>query len=351
MRAICKSLVLVALVAVLVVVLTVSSDESDADDLVRYPNEVNFNPDEVNVFLDGNEIEPRTVINISNIITIEAKTGYQGVRINGEEFVDGFLIVFSDHKASGLVITAEKKSYSITFNTDNTQGSSPDPLYNVKIGDTINLPLPTITKVGYDMVGWNTGNNGSGSSLSFGSTVVNTEFITTVFSNGEEKTLYPIWTVKTYQISLTTERGEILDEQWNRDKTTYNHDYTIESEDIALPSAESDDRFHYFVCWEDENGNTISSISSGTSGNISLSAVWALKEYSMSFNVNGKTVTQTCTLDTTLDDPECEEGFRFVGWFYKDQDGNETEFTSMSQMYENMSVYAVFEPTKTIRTR
>ena len=308
-----------------------------------------------------NSLSPVTISSLIDVPGIEiTRTGY-GANVwntspdgNGYDVLPGMLTIddyFINHCFGiGDSITLYPKwsetNYSITFNIGETFGTTPNPLNNITIGSSITLPGATFSKTGYDMVGWNTRSNSTGISLNIGERIADADFLQSLFTNGNGAILYPIWTVKTYQISLTTERGVISDEQWNHDKTTYSHNYTIESEDIALPSAVSDDRFHYFVCWEDENGNTIPSISRGTSGNISLSAVWALKEYSMSFNVNGKTVTQTCTLDTTLDDPECEEGFRFVGWFYKDQDGNETEFTSMSQMYENMSVYAVFEPTK-----
>ena len=344
MRAICRALVLIALVTVLVIVLNMTSDESDALDC--YPNEVNFDPDELIVTLNGNEIEPRAGIQNTDIIRMQTKTGYHNIKVNGEEFNLNQLLVTYQLRDSGVVITTEKENYSLTFNTENTQGTTPDPLFNVKIGDTIILPSPTFSKTGYDMVGWNSRSDSTGISLTSGEKVVDADFLQSLFTNGNEAILYPVWSAKIYQISLTTERGEVSDDRWVGDGTSYIHSYTIESEDVTLPSAVSKDRFHHFVCWEDGNGNTVTSISKGSSGDISLSAVWALTEYSMSINVNGKTVTQTCTLDSCLEDPECEEGFRFVGWFYKDQEGNEKEFTSMSQMYENMSVYAVFEPTE-----
>ena len=237
-------------------------------------------------------------------------------------------------------------SYSIIFNTGETYGTTPNPLNNITIGSLITLPEPTFSRTGYEMVGWNTREDSTGISLTIGDKVVEADFLESIFTSGSEVTLFPTWVMKGYTVFLTTTQGDITEVQWTKNDSTYTLGYTIESEAIALPSAVSDDRFHYFVCWEDQNGNTVSSIPTGSYGNISLNAVWALKEYTMSINVNGRTVSQKCTLDSSLEDPDCEAGFSFRGWFYKDQDGQEKEFTSMSQMYEGMSIYAVFEPIK-----
>ena len=41
-----------------------------------------------------------------------------------------------------------------------------------------------------------------------------------------------------------------------------------------------------------------------------------------------------------------EDGFAFKGWYYHDESGNQVRFESMSQLSENMNIYAVFEPTQ-----
>ena len=344
MRIIVKTLVLMTLVAAVIVVLNVSSEESDALDCVE--NKVNFNPDEVRVYLNSTEIEPLTTINNADLVRIEEKPGYCNSKVNGGDYNPYGVVVSYLLRDSGILITAEKKSFSISFIAENIIGTSPVPINNIKIGDSVSMPEVSFSRNGYDMSGWNTRNDSSGLSLTDDNYDITGEFLTSLFPDGDEVILYPIWTAKNYSVSLNTIQGEITEVQWTKNNDSYTRNYTIESDTISLPSVVSDDRFHYFVCWEDQNGNTVSSIPNGSSGNISLSAVWALKEYTLSINVNGRTVTQTCTLDSTLDDPECEPGFSFRGWFYEDQEGNEKEFTSMSQMYEGMSLYAVFEPIK-----
>ena len=344
MRTIGKSLVLIALVAVLVVVLNMSSDESEGLDCVE--NKVNFDPDEVTVYCFSDEIEPLTTINLAERIRVLPKTGYCNPKINGADYNQNGVVINSTLRDSGILVTVEKKGYSIEFRAENIVGTEPEHIDNIRIGDYLEMPEITFSRTGYDMVGWNTRNDLQGESLYDDSYDVTGSFLATVFADSDDIILYPIWATKNYSISLTTTQGEITEVQWTKNDNTYRLDYTIESEAITLPSVVTDDRFHYFVCWEDQNGNTVSSIPTGSHGDISLNAVWALKEYNMSINVNGETISQTCTLDSTLEDPDCEEGFSFIGWFYKDQDGEEKEFTSMSQMYEGMSIYAVFEPIK-----
>ena len=64
----------------------------------------------------------------------------------------------------------------------------------------------------------------------------------------------------------------------------------------------------------------------------------------MNLNINGRSVTQKFTIGSSLPDPECEDGFEFIGWFFKDPNGSEQRFIDMSQMTENLSIYAVYRP-------
>ena len=288
------------------------------------------------------------------------KTGYQatiwntspngnGVDISpGQLSLTGPLIesCFGNDTSVILYPKWSEKEYRMLFTAEDVFGTIPDPLLGITINTSINLPGASFSRTGYDMVAWNTRNDSTGDSLQIGDITANASFLEQFFASNTELTLYPVWSAKTYSVSLSTERGTIAEGLWVKNGDSYKHDYTIESETFQMPSVESDDRFYDFICWEDQNGNTVSSIAKGSSGDLALHAVWAPREYTMNININGRMVSQICTLDSVLEDPECEEGFQFVGWFFKDQEGKETEFTSMSQMSEGMSIYAVFEPIK-----
>ena len=251
----------------------------------------------------------------------------------------------SENTAMTLYPKWVEKRYSISFRMDG-DGTSPDPLNNITIGSPVNIPSADHTKTGYTMVEWNTSEDGSGRGYAGGRITADTEFIESVFDTGTEARLYSVWSPCEYRVTLATERGSITGGPWIADEDLMVTFYTIESDDIPLPAPETDDRFHTFVGWEDQNGNAVQVIGHGSVGDMPLHAVWSSNEFSMNIVVNGRTVEEKYTLESTLPDPECEEGFAFRGWFYRDESGQEMQFTQMSQMKEGMFLYAVFEPVK-----
>ena len=205
MRAFGKSLVLLALVAVLVIVLNVSSEESEALD--RVERTVNFNPEEVTVFINSEEVEPLASIRTADLIWVEEKTGYCNPKVNGSNYNQNGVLVTASLRNSGIVITTEKKHYSLSFNTENTQGTVPIPLNNITIGTEITLPSPSFFRYGYQMTGWNTGNNSSGVSYSAGMITVNASFLDSVFAESENSILYPEWVPIEYSFIFNNNGG------------------------------------------------------------------------------------------------------------------------------------------------
>ena len=76
-----------------------------------------------------------------------------------------------------------------------------------------------------------------------------------------------------------------------------------------------------------------------------LRAVWVENVYPVTATINGRIVNLDLTVSSEMPVAEPEDGFTFKGWYYLDENGNEVRFESMSQMTENMTIYAVFEPT------
>ena len=239
-----------------------------------------------------------------------------------------------------------KVNYSITFSSSDSSGLLPDPLINFTIDSQITISSGSFYRNGYEMGSWNTSENNDGIAINVGDYVVDSELLELLFSEETTTCLYPVWTAKMYSVTLETECGTIIDNKWTVSDGIYVAEFTIESDEFLLPLPEPDDRFHDFVRWQDQNGLTVTKVETGTYGNIQLNAEWKNHDYSVSFTVNGRSYNRTYTIDDTIPDPESEAGFRFVGWYYEDQDGNETEFTEMSQMYEGISIHAVFEPIK-----
>ena len=233
--------------------------------------------------------------------------------------------------------------YSILFDVTDINGTVPDPLINFTIGSVISIPNASFTRPGYDMGGWRTT---GGEEFDPGDVTIDGEFIEGHFPNDPTMHLQPIWSLRLFTVTLTTECGSIEADGWAGNEGRYTNGYSIESETFGIPAPESDDRFHTFVRWEDDGGHEVVMISSGSVGDVYLHAVWIEREFVVNMNINGVNTKGSYTIDDELPVPEAEDGFSFKGWYYIDQNGVETEFTSMTQMYEGMSVYAVFEPEK-----
>ena len=233
--------------------------------------------------------------------------------------------------------------YSILFDVSDINGTAPDPLINFTIGSVVSIPSASFTRLGYDMGGWRTV---GGETFDPGDVTIDVGFIEGHFMDDPTMHLQPIWSLRSFTVSLTTDRGSIEADGWVENDGSYTNGYSIESDTFGIPTPESDDRFHTFVRWEDDAGYEVVMIPSGSVGDVSLHAVWVEKEFFVNISINGVNTKESYTIDDELPVPEAEDGFAFKGWYYIDQNGVETEFTSMTQMYEGISVYAVFEPEK-----
>ena len=209
--------------------------------------------------------------------------------------------------------------YSFYFNSgEGVTGAAPDNITNRTIGNQFTIQAPTFTKTGYHWAGWNTSADCNGTTIPDGDYTLDEEMIADTISGEQETNLYPIWVPTVYKIRLTTDRSTLSSASWVSENGSFVTEYTIESDDIVLPILEPEDRFHDFICWEDDNERTVSTVSKGSHGDLSYNAVWKEREYTMNVNINGRTVSQKFTIGSILEEPEAEEGFQFVGWFYKD---------------------------------
>lgn len=98
--------------------------------------------------------------------------------------------------------------------------------------------------------------------------------------------------------------------------------YTIEDEvTLAAPTKTG----YTFTGWTDSEGNAVTSIAEGSTGAITLTANWEIKEYTISYNLddgtNADTNPATYTVETddiTLAEPT-KQGYIFQGWTYGSQ--------------------------------
>ena len=187
----------------------------------------------------------------------------------------------------GVVITFNANGGTVTEGT-RTKG------YASQIGT-----LPTPTRTGYTFTGWFTAATG-------GTRITDT---TTVPANNV--TYYAQWTRDNYTISYNLNGGAISGQP-----TSYN----VESNEITLPTPTK--KGYTFTGWTGSNGTTPQTtvkIPKGSTGNKSYTANWTVTNYTITYNLNGGTITGNPgnynieSNEITLPTPT-KTGYTFTGW-------------------------------------
>ena len=186
--------------------------------------------------------------------------------------------------------------YSIAYVLGSNDVTNPNP--NQFDSDT--FVLQDADRPYYDFGGWYTEN-----------TFVNN---VTILNRTSEQTVYAKWTPTTYSITYNLDGG--TNAQSN--PATYN----VESSTIPLADPE---RGHYdFLGWYGDSqftGNPITSLTSGSNGNVSLFAKWEPTKYTITYNlhdgVNAQSNPEFFTFfseDVVFESPK-KEHYDFGGWY------------------------------------
>ena len=198
--------------------------------------------------------------------------------------------------------TANGYTVSFNYNKPTTDGSvtgnsitSKGVTYNAVYGT---LPSPALN--GYSFAGWYTATSG-------GSKVTDT----TKYTTAGNSTLYAHWNLTTYSISYTLNGGSISGQP-----TSYN----VNTATFTLPAPT---RTGYsFTGWTGSNGTTAQksvSIAKNSTGNKSYTANWSLNTYTISYNLDGGSISgQKTSYDVTTDTftlpTPTKNGYTFAGW-------------------------------------
>jgi len=213
----------------------------------------------------------------------------------------------SDINDKEIYAKYNKVNYSISYNLNGGSISGHKTSYDVEQSFT----LPTPTRSGYSFSGW-TGSNG------------NTKQTSVSIPKGTTGNLSynANWDTINYSISYNLNGGSI-----SGHKTSYNIEQSF-----TLPTPTR--KGYTFTGWTGSNGNTKQtsvSIKKGTIGNLSYTANWSATNYSISYNLNGGSISgqktsynieQSFTLPTPT-----RTGYTFAGW--TGSNGN-TKQTSVS---------------------
>ena len=203
-----------------------------------------------------------------------------------------------------------------------------------KLAFEIDVPfgdgLPKPTRAGYQFTGWFTESSG-GVQITKDTIVPKTKNII----------YYAHWTKKNAKVNYLANGGIGT---MTSDTVTYGNDYTIKNNAFTNTG-------YTFDYWKDKDNNKNFSIWSETpitwtyDKEINLSAIWTANKYTVTFNPNGGSVSETSrtvTYDTKYDElpTPTREGYTFNGWYTSASGGVKITASTVVSLTGNQTLYA-----------
>ncbi|MBP5582574.1 MAG: InlB B-repeat-containing protein, partial [Bacteroidales bacterium] len=191
-------------------------------------------------------------------------------------------------------------TYTITYFTD--QGTiNEEPTITYTYGEVTTLPTD-VTREGYTFAGWFSNSSYSGSSV-----------LTVPATETGNKEFWARWEVNSYAVTLDVDGGDI--NSGNVASYTYNV-LTILPQDVTKVG-------HTFEGWFDSENQKVTQISKGTIGDVTFTAHWTAKTYSVTLQTNNGTISTgnvtSYTFGTAVALPTKEQisktGYAFDGWY------------------------------------
>ncbi len=223
-------------------------------------------------------------------------------------------------------------NFAVTFNS--MEGS---PVDNQTIEENSCATKPADPeRAGYTFGGWYTNSDYDSDAY---------DFVTPVTA---PITLYAKWTINTYTITYSG-----IDE----DATNPNADintYTVESNTISL--ADASKTGYTFDGWFDAEGNKVTSIDKGSTGNKTFTAQWTIEEYEVTFMTNCYNGTSDKPINYSFVvsynekaseyvqriSPLTREGYTLEGWYtdstFKNKYDFDTPVTAALTLYANWTI-------------
>ncbi|MBR6040009.1 MAG: InlB B-repeat-containing protein, partial [Clostridia bacterium] len=218
--------------------------------------------------------------------------------------------------------------YTVTFNANggSVSTTSKTVTYDSTYGD-----LPTPTRTGFTFNGWYTASSG-------GSKITSSTKVTTASNH----TLYAQWTPQGgIVVTLDANGGEVSPTTVT---VTYNSTYG------TLPTpTRTGYTFDGWYTAKTGGSKVTSSTTVTTTSNHTLYAHWTAKQYTVTFNANGgsvSTTSKTVTYDSTYGDlpTPTRTGFTFNGWYTASSGGSKITSSTKVTTASNHTLYAQWTP-------
>ena len=228
-------------------------------------------------------------------------------------------------------------SYTVAFNANGGAGSMSSQAFTY--GTAQNLTQNSFTRTGYTFAGWNTKEDGSGTSYSNKQSVSN---LTT--TSGATVTLYAKWTANTYTVAFNNNGGT---------GTMSSQSFTYDVSQAL--TANSFTRTGYtFAGWNRNadgmgtlysNKQSVSNLTAASGGTVTLYAKWTANKYTVAFKANGGPggdTTKEVTYGSqygSLPTPTYG-GNTFNGWYTAVTGGSKVTSTTTVATAQNHNLYA-----------
>ncbi|MBO4919814.1 MAG: InlB B-repeat-containing protein, partial [Erysipelotrichaceae bacterium] len=209
--------------------------------------------------------------------------------------------------------------YNIVYNANGGSGSM-TMSSSIEYDSAFTLKKSLFTRKGFEFTGWNTANNGSGTSYEDEEEVMN------LLNKAGNVTLYAQWDIITYTLTLNPDRGTPAAAQrydsrlFENEDGTYSGVYNVESPVFRLPTLVREG--YIFGGWFREGVSTkVTSINMGSTGDIYLYAKWTPIKYNIVYNANGGSGSMTTSSGIEYDSTFTlsknlftRKGYEFAGW-------------------------------------
>lgn len=226
--------------------------------------------------------------------------------------------VFNGNYAGNVTATAEwvGNTYNVVYNANGGTGSMASTSHTY--GEGSSLRANSFTNSGYTFTGWNTKEDGTGTT--YANNAVVTDLTPTA---GGTVTLYAQWGEATYTVIFNLNGGTVQSGDFSNMTCARNTNYTIPTGTIVANGL-------IFLGWSTSSSATTATYTAGSTFNnleaagatAILYAVWDVKEFTIKYhdNNNGNTISVNCipaaTTNTfrTLPSGWTKDGYEAIGW-------------------------------------
>lgn len=238
------------------------------------------------------------------VLTNPTRDGYTFVGWTGTDLTEKTLMVTIPAGSYGdREYTAHWEANEYTFTLDANGGLVKETEISVQYQTAYTLPVPT--RDYYVFLGWYSGS---------------IKYENSTWGNPENVDLVARWEPVTYQIEYVIPGG-------GTNPSANVKNYTVESQGILLK--EPTKLGYRFVGWYSESAyqNKITSIPTGSHGDITLYAKWEIVTYTITYQLNGGKISGTKVTSFTVEDlpvnlpTATKSGLVFLHWSQETQNG------------------------------